>query len=296
MLVIADQIARWIWISFSFSTKSSDLKHINPKLQAIYFTFHENKAHFKLATPERHGETNGLAERSILLLRTLARSALKHSKLSTDWWKFAVNYTSFVENRSPHITLENLTPCKNFSWLQTKTSTCKTHRIVPSQQRKDKFNDVSIPLIFLGFDPLASFLTCTLLNKRTKRISHSQLQDIHFVETKFHDSISRGEKLPLIKISKHSTNLYETDSTESIDTDDDSTTEPSQSLNFETNQSISRPEESSFPDVDTVASAATDSTTTTPVKSSNLDSEHSREYPIFKQSYSRKGRTLKLPK
>eukprot|EP00924_Labyrinthula_sp_SR-Ha-C_P001216 snap_masked-scaffold_7-processed-gene-17.6-mRNA-1 protein AED:0.35 eAED:0.84 QI:0/0/0/0.5/1/1/2/0/1023 len=316
MLVVADQFTRWIWTSFSLSTKSSDLKHsfYNLLSQAktscnllvldrqtgfltteFLSTLHENKIRFKLATPERHGETKGLAERSILSLRTLARSALKHAKLSTDWWKFAVNYASFIKNRLPHIALENLTPFEVFHGYKPKLQHvkvfgCLAHKIVPTQQRKDKFNDVSIPLIFLGFDPLGSFLTCTLLNKRTKRISHAQLQDIHFVETKFHDSISRAEKLPLIKISKHSMNLYETDSTESSGSDDDSTTEPSHSLNFETSKSSTTPEEINPPEDDE------ETPPTAPVESSNLDTEGTQQHPIFKQSHSRTGRTLKLPK
>eukprot|EP00924_Labyrinthula_sp_SR-Ha-C_P000307 snap_masked-scaffold_25-processed-gene-3.29-mRNA-1 protein AED:0.41 eAED:0.41 QI:0/0/0/0.5/1/1/2/0/472 len=301
---------------FSLSTKSSDLKHsLNNLLSQakttcnlfvldiqtgfltteFLSTLHENKIRFKLATPERHGETNGLAERSTLSLRALARSAIKHAKLSTDWWKFAFNYASFIKNRLPHIALENPTPFEVFHGYKPKLQHlkvfgCLAHKIVPTQQRKDKFNDVSIPLIFLGFDPLGSFLTCTLLNKRTKRVSHAQLQNIHFVETKFHDTISRTEKLPMIKISKHSTNLYETDTTESTDTDDDSNTEPSHSLTIETSRSSSVPVETNPPEDD-------DGTTTTvPVESSNLDTEGTQQHPIFKQSYSRTGRTLKLPK
>eukprot|EP00924_Labyrinthula_sp_SR-Ha-C_P003842 snap_masked-scaffold_3-processed-gene-6.12-mRNA-1 protein AED:1.00 eAED:1.00 QI:0/-1/0/0/-1/1/1/0/373 len=316
MLVVADQFTRWIWTSFSLSTKSSDLKYsfYNLLSQAktscnllvldrqtgfltteFLSTLHESKIRFKLATPERHRETNGLAERSILLLRTLTRSALRYSKLSTDWWKFTFNYASFIKNRLPHIALEKPTPFEVFHGYKPKLQHvkvfgCLAHKIVPSQQRKDKFNDVSIPLIFLGFDPLGSFLTCILLNKRTKRISHAQLQYIHFVETKFHDTISRTEKLPMIKISKHSTNLYETDPTESNDTDDDSTTEPSQSLNFETSKSSSTPEETNPPEDDEETPA------TAPVESSNLDTEGTQQHPIFKQSHSRTGRTLKLSK
>eukprot|EP00924_Labyrinthula_sp_SR-Ha-C_P005496 snap_masked-scaffold_62-processed-gene-0.56-mRNA-1 protein AED:0.32 eAED:0.32 QI:0/-1/0/1/-1/1/1/0/231 len=194
MLVVADQFTRWIWTSFSLSTKSTDLKHSFSNLLSqskttcnllvldrqtgfltteFLSTLHENKIRFKLATPERHGETNGLAERSILSLRTLPRFALKHAKLSTDWWKFAVNHASFIKNRLPHIALENLTPLEVFHGYKPKLQHvkvfgCLAHKIVPTQQRKDKFNDVSIPLIFLGFNPLGSFLTCTLLNKRTK--------------------------------------------------------------------------------------------------------------------------------
>eukprot|EP00924_Labyrinthula_sp_SR-Ha-C_P005516 augustus_masked-scaffold_62-processed-gene-0.19-mRNA-1 protein AED:1.00 eAED:1.00 QI:0/0/0/0/1/1/2/0/470 len=85
-------------------------------------------------------------------------------------------------------------------------------------------------------------------------------------------------------------NLYEADSTKSSGTDDDSIKEPSQSLNFETSNSSTTPEETNLPEDDEETPA------TAPVEPSTLDTEGTQQHPIFKQTHSRTGRTLKLPK
>ena len=192
----------------------------------------------KHAPPERHGELNSLTERHIQSLKNLACAGLFDAGLTDRFWLSALRYAILIKNSLPHAGLRGKTPLEIAFLRKPQLKSLKRfgplrYSLILLEKRKNKFNLITIPKIFLGFDVDSSFDTTTLCDPSTKKMSHKHMQDIYYNEQgTFRDHVERFQcqvDLPtkqLEQIHKHTLHLMEGSDTDSvIDSSDEHTTE-----------------------------------------------------------------------
>lgn len=114
-------------------------------------------------------QQNGVAERKNRTIMNMVRSMLSEKEVPKQFWPEAVNWSIFVLNRCPTISVKDMTPEEAWSGLKPsvhffKIFGCVAHVHVPDVQRK-KLDSKSIKCVLLGvsdeskayrlYDPIA---------------------------------------------------------------------------------------------------------------------------------------------
>jgi len=118
--------------------------------------FCEDNGIRKVYSPPYSPENNGIAERFNQTLISCAKTLLSWSKLSENFWDFAVLYASYLYNKTPHQISKNNVPDESFYGHKIKLDHLKTFGCITYyknyDQNKSKFQNNSCKGIFLGFD------------------------------------------------------------------------------------------------------------------------------------------------
>lgn len=101
-------------------------------------------------------ELNGVAERLNRTILEKARAMIIHSKLNKSFWGEAVLCATYLLNRSPTATLENVTPAELFynrkpDLKNLKVFGCLAYRHIPKEKLKGKFDSRSDLNIMVGY-------------------------------------------------------------------------------------------------------------------------------------------------
>ena len=185
---------------------------------------------FKTAPPHRHLEYNGVVERCIQSLRTMARASMTGSNLNTSFWPYAAIYATHLKNKMPHKSLAYKTPYEMYHGIPPTFEDIRTFgsvafQILPLERRSGKFNPISVPLIFLGLDMDAGHSTGLLYDPKTKKRRSVHLQDLCFNEALTWDEY-RTQRRPQLELQldeplfkKHSSYLCESESDSTSDSE-----------------------------------------------------------------------------
>ena len=134
----------------------------------------------------------------------MSSAALTQANLSSSFWRYAIQYSVYIKNRLPHVSLENETPLQvhkkqlpQYQDIKMFGSLC--YQLTPLTARRDKFKPITSPRVFLGFDPHSSYNTALLFNSITRRISYRHTQDVVYnVELSYQEFRRRErERTPL---------------------------------------------------------------------------------------------------
>ena len=110
----------------------------------------------KIYSPPYNPENNGLAERFNQTLISCAKTLIFWSKLSDNFWDYAVNYACLLYNITPHSGINNNIPDEVFYSKKVILKHIKVFGCVcyykDFNQNKGKFEPNSNKGIFLGFD------------------------------------------------------------------------------------------------------------------------------------------------
>lgn len=99
-------------------------------------------------------QQNGVAERKNRTIMNMVRNMLSEKEIPKEFWPEAVNWSVYVQNRSPTIAVKDITPEEAWSGLKPavhffRIFRCITYAHVPENQRK-KLDDRSVKCILLG--------------------------------------------------------------------------------------------------------------------------------------------------
>lgn len=101
-------------------------------------------------------QQNGVAERKNRTILDMVRSMLKSKKMPKKFWAEAVQCAIYVQNRCPHIKLDDQTPQEAWSGQKPTVSHLKVFGSVAyahvPDQRRTKLEDKSKKYIFIGYD------------------------------------------------------------------------------------------------------------------------------------------------
>jgi len=118
--------------------------------------FCEEKGIRKVYSPPYSPENNGIAERFNQTLISCAKTLLFWSKLSENFWDYAVMYANYLYNKTPHQVSKNNIPDESFYGQKVKINHIRTFGCITYykiyDQNKGKFQSNSRRGIFLGFD------------------------------------------------------------------------------------------------------------------------------------------------
>eukprot|EP00924_Labyrinthula_sp_SR-Ha-C_P014108 snap_masked-scaffold_56-processed-gene-1.40-mRNA-1 protein AED:0.90 eAED:1.00 QI:0/0/0/0.5/1/1/2/0/1341 len=152
--------------------------------------------HLRFVPRDRHDTFNGVAERTIGILKVMASAALLQSKLDDSFWIYAVKFASYIKNRVHHKTLGE-SPYKletgqepNLSSLRTFGCCCFT--LKSSGTKTNKFQERTDTGLFLGLQEHSSFNTAIIYKLSTGKIIYPQLTDVWFQESRTHDQIDQN--------------------------------------------------------------------------------------------------------
>eukprot|EP00924_Labyrinthula_sp_SR-Ha-C_P010163 augustus_masked-scaffold_66-processed-gene-0.83-mRNA-1 protein AED:1.00 eAED:1.00 QI:0/0/0/0/1/1/3/0/1297 len=153
----------------------------------------------KFVPRERHDVFNGIAERTIGVLKTMSRAGLINAKLDDSSWCYAVNYAAFIKNRCPHSSLNDEIPFEKFYNKESRVTNLKIfgslcHALKAKTQRS-KFQEQTNAGLFLGFQPHASHETAIIYNLESGKVIHVNLTDVWFQEFSTHQEFSKNQKL-----------------------------------------------------------------------------------------------------
>jgi len=176
-LTILDDFSRFGWIIFitnkyetfeKFTLWYNRISNIfNTKIKYIRT---DNGKEFKNKSFEQFCQTNGIiqqftvpfnpaqngrSERFNGTLIYCAKSLLNESKLSHNFWEFAVDTANFIHNRLPHQGINNKIPYeilynKPVNYNNFRVFGCRVYFFIPKEFRS-KFDNNSHPGIFLGY-------------------------------------------------------------------------------------------------------------------------------------------------
>lgn len=114
-------------------------------------------------------QQNGVAERKNRSLLNMVRSMLSHKKMPKTFWPEAVNWSVYIQNRSPTIAVKDVTPEEAWSGKKPSVHFFRVfgsigYVHIPNSQRK-KLDDKSVKCVLLGiseeskayklYDPIA---------------------------------------------------------------------------------------------------------------------------------------------
>ena len=140
-------------------------------------------------------EQNGVAERMGRTLVEKARAMLKGAGLSNEFWAEAVANATYVRNRSPTSSLENITPYE--AWWNKKPSVkhlrifgCKAYSHVPKKFRQ-KLDNRAVKCIFLGYTTCSKAYILWSLDKRSLLIR----RNVIFDESSFGTDETKADQL-----------------------------------------------------------------------------------------------------
>ena len=162
---------------------------------------------YRFVPPERHGEFNGLIERTIEPLRTMARCALRQAELSThQFWSYATFHAINVKNHLPHAGIQGDIPIERHFKTKSSIEHFKTfgsvaYKLIPLRNRKDKFAPTGTPVLFLGYSKFSSYQTAIVYNPRTKKISFVSQQDLYFNEMMTYNRLIHDGTPPELSVS-----------------------------------------------------------------------------------------------
>lgn len=128
-------------------------------------------------------EQNGVAERKNRTLVEAVRSMLSDSKLSKTFWAEALSTATYVRNRSPTTTLNDMTPYEALNGRKAnvnhlRTFGCVAHVHIPKDER-DKLDSKSKRCVLLGYGSVTKGYR--LYDFNAKKVLHSR--DVIFDET-----------------------------------------------------------------------------------------------------------------
>lgn len=119
-----------------------------------------------------------------------------HDKnLSMSFWAEATNTTVYIQNRSPHATLENITPKESFSWIRPDLSHlrifgCLVYIHIPKEKRS-KLEPSRKKDIFVGYSETTKGFIVYILGKSSIEIR----RDVQFdEEISFKTSLNKEDK------------------------------------------------------------------------------------------------------
>ena len=120
-------------------------------------------------------QQNGRAERLNGILISAAKSLLNESKLSREFWEYAVDTANYIHNRIPHSGINNKIPFEVLFKTKTdyshfKVFGCRVFFFVPKSLR-NKFDNNALPGIFLGYHPFSN--SYKILNISNNKIIYS---------------------------------------------------------------------------------------------------------------------------
>eukprot|EP00833_Pecoramyces_ruminatium_P000077 jgi/Orpsp1_1/1174109/evm.model.c7180000048956.1 len=117
--------------------------------------FCENNGIYKVYSPPYNPENNGMAERFNQTLISCAKTLLAWSKLSENFWDYAILYANYLYNKTPHQIASNNIPDESYYKHKVKLDHLKTFGCITYyknfDQNKGKFQPNSNKGIFLGF-------------------------------------------------------------------------------------------------------------------------------------------------
>ncbi|GKV39214.1 hypothetical protein SLEP1_g47020 [Rubroshorea leprosula] len=130
-------------------------------------------------------QQNGVCERKNRTILIMVRSLLKKSSIPKNFWPKTVNWSIHILNRSPTLTVQNMTPEEAWSGRKPgvdhfKIFGCITYAHIPDEKRK-KLDDKGEKSIFLSVSNNSK--AYKLYNPNTKKIIVSR--DVIFDEGKF---------------------------------------------------------------------------------------------------------------
>ncbi|KAI0492295.1 hypothetical protein KFK09_026565 [Dendrobium nobile] len=130
-------------------------------------------------------EQNGIAERKHRHIITMTRTLLQIAELPMNYWLDAASTATYLINRLPSITTENMSPLQRMfniqpSYEHLRIFGCECYPLLPPVDRT-KLTPTSPSCIFLGYSDTSKGYKC--LNSITKQISISR--NVKFNESVF---------------------------------------------------------------------------------------------------------------
>ena len=114
----------------------------------------------KIYSPPYNPENNGLAERFNQTIISCTKTLLYWSKLSENFWDFAIQYANYLYNKTPHLISEKTIPDEVFFNEKVKIDHIRTFGCITYykifDQNKSKFSPNSKKGIFLGFSEVTN--------------------------------------------------------------------------------------------------------------------------------------------
>eukprot|EP00833_Pecoramyces_ruminatium_P005940 jgi/Orpsp1_1/1179972/evm.model.c7180000071638.1 len=176
-LTILDDFSRFGWVFFlqsksdtfqSFFQWVSEINNIfNKPISYIridngtefsnkkFKDFYTNNGIVHQFTIPYNPQQNGRSERFNGTLINSAKALLNESKLSREFWEYAVDTANYIHNRIPHHGINNKVPYellfhKKVDYSHFKTFGCRVFFYIPKSFR-NKFDNNASPGIFLGY-------------------------------------------------------------------------------------------------------------------------------------------------
>jgi len=179
---ILDDFSRFGWVIF-IQNKSDTFDHFYKWVMMIENTFKKTITHVRtdngtefcnrkfhnflsnkgiihqLTTPY-NPQQNGRVERLNGTLISSAKALLNESKLSTEFWEYAVDTANYIHNRIPHAGINYKIPFEilfktKVDYSHFKVFGCRVFSFLPKPFRS-KFDNNALPGIFLGYHPLTN--------------------------------------------------------------------------------------------------------------------------------------------
>jgi len=97
-------------------------------------------------------QQNGVAERKNQTILDTVQSMLKSKKMPKEFWVESVQCTIYVQNRCPHVKLDDQTPQEAWSRQKPTVSHLKVFGSVAYDQRRTKLEDKTKRYVFIGYD------------------------------------------------------------------------------------------------------------------------------------------------
>jgi len=239
-LTILDDYSRFGWVIFITNKYETFEKFIlwynrianifNTKIKYIRT---DNGKEFKNKNFEQFCQTNGIIQqftvpfnppqngRSERLNGTIiycAKSLLNESKLSHNFWEFAVDTANFIHNRLPHQGINNKIPYeilynKPVNYNNFRVFGCRVYFFIPKEFRS-KFDNNSHPGIFLGYSEntkaykILDIINRKIILSRTVEFLENQPGNtyLHYSNNEFREADYTNNKF--IKNLKHLEDNY----------------------------------------------------------------------------------------
>ena len=115
----------------------------------------EENGIYKIYSPPYNPENNGIAERFNQTLISCTKTILYWSKLSENFWDYAILYANYLYNKTPHQIAKNNIPDETFYGYKVKLDHIRTFGCIAYykdyNQNKSKITKISLKGVFLGF-------------------------------------------------------------------------------------------------------------------------------------------------
>jgi len=130
----------------------------------------------KIYSPPYNPENNGIAERFNQTLISCTKTLLYWSKLSENFWDYAIMYADYLYNKTPHQIARNNIPDETFYGYKVKLNHIRTFGCIKYykdySQNKNKVTKNSLKGIFLGFSELTnSYIVMDYKNYKIHNVS-----------------------------------------------------------------------------------------------------------------------------